>query len=247
MEGIKNFRDLGGLPTQDGRKIKKGCFSRSAAWDFATTEDLESHKKLELVRVCDYRDATERHRSALKNYEKVGVKHGNYPTDITSGKLFKLNNSGWTRALIVIKDEDVQKFYIHLPFNNDGYREMVRALENGEVPFLQHCTAGKDRAGVGSALLEAILGVGYEDIVEDYLKSEEVRDYIRELMSKEIPVFLRKRLVKQYEPLFGVNRIYLDSVKNAIIDRYGSFEEYLLAEYGLTTEKVSELRNLYTE
>lgn len=247
MEGIKNFRDLGGLPTQDGRKIKTGLFFRSAAWDFATKEDLEFLQSLRLARVFDYRDANEGNPSALKNYETVGTRHGNYPTYITKGKLFKLNNSGWTRALIVIRDKDVQKFYRCLPFGNDGYKEMVRALENGEVPFLQHCTAGKDRAGVGSALLEAILGVSYDVILEDYLKSEEVRDYIRELMSQEIPPFLRKRLVKRYEPLFGVNRIYLDSVRKAIIDKYGSLAEYLLGEFGLTEQKITKLRDLYTE
>lgn len=88
---------------------------------------------------------------------------------------------------IKIKPADVCEFYSYLPFGNDGYKNMLLAVKRGEVPFLQHCTAGKDRAGCGSALLLAVLGVSYDEIVKDYLKSLKIRDNIRKVMFDKIP------------------------------------------------------------
>ncbi|WP_255624290.1 tyrosine-protein phosphatase [Clostridioides sp. ES-S-0108-01] len=45
------------------------------------------------------------------------------------------------------------------------------------LPILNHCTAGKDRTtGVGSAIILMILGVSRENIMKDYLKSNDFVD-----------------------------------------------------------------------
>ena len=148
---------------------------------------------------------------------------------------------------IKIKPADVCEFYSYLPFGNDGYKNMLLAVKRGEVPFLQHCTAGKDRAGCGSALLLAVLGVSYDEIVKDYLKSLKIRDNIRKVMFDKIPKIVHPFIKNSYEPLFIVDKSYLDAARDAIFKRYGSFENYLLKEYGLTQLDVDEIRAKYTE
>ena len=55
---------------------------------------------------------------------------------------------------------------------NSVYHDLVKtALDPQMVPMIQHCTAGKDRVGVGSATLLLALGVPRETIIADYLLS----------------------------------------------------------------------------
>lgn len=59
MDNVFNFRDLGGIPTADGRKVKSGLFFRSGLLDFANDNDIAFLKTLGLLEVFDYRDRDE--------------------------------------------------------------------------------------------------------------------------------------------------------------------------------------------
>lgn len=247
MDKVFNFRDLGGIPTKDGKKIKKGLFFRSGLLDFADDNDVAYLKSLGLKEVFDYRDRDEVDKNKERIYSEIGAKHLHYPNDIKKGMVYKLQTGGVERMFIRIKPSDVCEFYSYLPFGNDGYKNMLLALKNDEVPFLQHCTAGKDRAGCGSALLLAVLGVSYDEIVKDYLESLKIRDNIRKVMFDKIPKIVHPFIKNNYEPLFIVDKAYLDAAKDAIMKKYGSFEKYLSEEYGLTDDDVFEIRAKYTE
>ncbi len=247
MEKVKNFRDLGGIETADGRHIKHGLFFRSAFLDEATDEDIEFLKALQLKKIFDYRDVGEVNKDNDIKYKRIGARHSHFPNNITKGAVYKLQTGGLDRAFIKIRPQDVCEFYSYLPLNNTGYQSMVETLVNGEVPFLQHCTAGKDRAGVGSAILLGILGVPYDTIMEDYLKSLAIEEYIRNKMMGQIPRPFRALLKHNYDPLFIVDKSYLDAARDAIKRVYGTFDEFILKEYGLTAEKVAALRDKYTE
>lgn len=249
MDKVFNFRDLGGIPTADGRRVKSGYFYRSAMLDEATDEDIEFLKSLGIKHVFDYRDLAEHNHAAISNnvYERMGAKHEVCPTSIDRGKIFKLQNGGIERAFIKVQPEDVCEFYTLLPLNNMGYKKMVQTLVKGDVPILQHCSAGKDRAGMGSALLLAILGVSYDEILKDYLKSLEVRDYVEDKIANGIPKFLRKSLVAHYAPCFIVDKTFIDAAHKTILDKYQTFDKYLQMEYGLSARAVEDLRDKYTE
>lgn len=248
MQKVMNFRDLGGLKTKDGKTIKKGLFFRSAMLNDATEEDLEYLKSLKVKHIFDYRDADE--VALMKNnpYEIMGGKYNNIPAYLNNRKLLQIKKASYMKKLFhKVTLDNVKDTYSHLPFNNEGYRAMVDALKKGEVPIYQHCTAGKDRAGMGSALLLAILGVEYDEILKDYLKSLEIKEYIENRIAGFIPKMIRKRLLKRYEPLFIVDKALLDAAYEAIIEKYQSFENYLLKEYDLTPKTVDEIRSRYTE
>lgn len=48
FEGIYNFRDMGGIVTKDGRRVKKGLLFRSGQLSTATTADVILLKQLQL-------------------------------------------------------------------------------------------------------------------------------------------------------------------------------------------------------
>ena len=56
LVGASNFRDLGGLHTADGRRIREGKLLRSGALHQMTDEDLSHLDNLPVTRVIDYRD-----------------------------------------------------------------------------------------------------------------------------------------------------------------------------------------------
>lgn len=248
MQKVMNFRDLGGLKTTDGKTIKKGLFFRSAMLNDATEQDIEFLKSLKLKHVFDYRDDDE--LALMKNnpYELIGVSHAHYPVYLNNKKLLQLKKSSYlSRIFQRVTLDDVKDTYRHLPFNNIGYKAMVKALKKGEVPIYQHCTAGKDRAGLGSALLLAILGADYNEILQDYLKSIEIKEYIENKIGGFIPKIMRKRLLRRFEALFIVDKTLLDTSIQAILEKYATIEKYLLQEYQLTQQDISEIREKYTE
>lgn len=62
-------------------------------------------------------------------------------------------------------------------FSSSSFRSKltsgIKELVNGDysLPVLVHCTEGKDRAGFTCALIEALMGATYDEIVDDYMKS----------------------------------------------------------------------------
>ncbi|MGI6213896.1 MAG: tyrosine-protein phosphatase [Christensenellales bacterium] len=247
MEKVLNFRDLGGIPVAGGKKVKSGLFYRSGMLNDATENDIEFLKSLGLKVIFDYRDMLEAEFLKSSPYEKLGIKRAHYPSDLNNEKLFKLKKStNIKRFFHKCTLEDIKITYRHLPFNNAGYKAMVKAMEEGEVPFLQHCSAGKDRAGLGSALILAVLGASYEDILKDYMLSMQYKDGFADRLASFLPKFMRNFIKKRYEALFIVDKELLDTAIQVIKEKYGSFDTYLLAEYNLDQAKIERLREMYT-
>jgi protein tyrosine/serine phosphatase len=61
---------------------------------------------------------------------------------------------------------------------------LTHIRDNPEIPFLFHCSAGKDRTGVISAIILHIAGSQKEDIAFDYALSRLGVEPAREVMTK---------------------------------------------------------------
>ncbi|MBH9877726.1 tyrosine-protein phosphatase, partial [Clostridioides difficile] len=114
------------------------------------------------------------------------------------------------------------------------------------LPILNHCTAGKDRTGVGSAIILMILGVSRENIMKDYLKSNDFADKEIERFIEYKPKF--KDIPKEnLKYIFGVNEEYMKTAFRRIDEEYISVEAYLYGEFNLNKEEIRKLRNQYLE
>lgn len=269
LESLCNTRDLGGYRTADGRIIKKRRLIRSSALSDASAKDIEKLvREYDLKTIVDFRTSVERN---LKPDPVIcGVTYVENPIleeeamGITREKENEVNGDNAAKKMIAAIRESgstplayMEKLYVNLvaePFSRAQYRkffEILLAQEEGAV--LWHCSAGKDRVGVGTMLLLSALGVSKEQIMADYVKINAFRkDEIDMLM-----VGLKDHVDMSTEEgrqgtaairlLFMVDREYLKSVYAAIEEGWGSVEVFLESEMGLTPERREKLKGMYLE
>ena len=245
MQQIVNFRDMGGLRCEDGRTVKHGHFFRSSLIDMATEHDIKQINDLQIKHIFDYRDLDERYFDR-DIYARLNAAHHRVPAAFKNDKLLRLSSE---RSLRALRDkftlEDIHPTYRNLPIDNQGYKAMFKAVAEKDVPIWQHCSAGKDRAGVGCALLAKLLGVVDEDILADYMQSAEAYKFFKDIVGKSFPWIVRRYALKQIDPLLIVDPSFLHATFDAVTEKYGSWASYFESEYGLGPDKVTELRNHY--
>src|SRR5271168_5435657 len=169
LEGGCNFRDLGGYRTRDGREIKWGRVFRTGVLTYFTPRDHEHLNRLAVRTICDLRRADEREHEPTRwpdtNTQHLSWDDGSAPPTIRSiaaDHSHPYTAAGMRAAMIDL--------YRALPaWMAPRLGGIFSRIEQGEVPVLVHCAAGKDRTGIDIALLLEVLDVPYETIVEDYL------------------------------------------------------------------------------
>ncbi|KTT95243.1 protein tyrosine phosphatase, partial [Sphingomonas yabuuchiae] len=172
LQGGRNFRDLGGYRTADGRTVKWGLLYRSGQMHDLTPADYVTLQKLGIRTVCDFRDTAERTREPTlwPAGQRPKVLSDDYALDMSAMRL-PGDPSTWTHEQVVTA---MTATYPKLLDQFNGqYRRMFAELLAGDVPLAFHCTAGKDRTGVAAALLLTALGVPRATIIDDYLLSNE--------------------------------------------------------------------------
>jgi len=246
---MKNFRDLGGIKSQDGRVVKKGYFYRSANLGNLSEEDIESLKRLNIKCIFDYRSDNE-----AKNHpstEIKGIKNIRIPA--MDFKKFSGAKFGSIEDMIESMFDKSGAFnmlkesYHELPIDNPSYKKLVELVRDPSMlPLINHCTAGKDRTGVGSAIILMILGVSREHIIEDYLKSNDFAEEEINKLIEQKPEFKNVDREK-LNHIFGVNLDYINAAFNRIDEVYKTAEDYLYGEFGLDLNELNTLRNMYLE
>lgn len=149
--------------------------------------------------------------------------------------------------MTITPDKLLLEGYKSMPINNPAYKELFKLFKNpNNTAILQHCTAGKDRTGVGSALILLALNVPEETVIKDYLKSNESRaesnKKIMGIYGEYIKDDKTKDLIKG---ILGVNRNLIEESLNTIKNNYNSYDEYFEKEYGLDKDTLENLRNIY--
>ena len=162
---VRNKRDLGGIRTSTGMSIRSGCLYRSANLHEAVPGDLVG-----VSEVIDFRTNLEEKKRPDTIPE--GITYHRVP-------IFTESAAGITREGNVSEVPDMVKLYRTM-LTDEGCRTQLRAIlsiifqhDFGKGAILWHCTAGKDRCGIVTALVLIALGVNRESIMRDYLLSNE--------------------------------------------------------------------------
>jgi protein-tyrosine phosphatase len=138
--------------------------------------------------------------------------------------------------------------YTNTSFFQAKYKPMfdeLLALPSDEA-LLFHCTAGKDRTGIGAALVLAALGVSRPTILQDYAATDVYWQAGREQsLQRMAQAGLSAEAVAGLRPLLAANPAYLAGTFAAINKQYGSITKYLATEMGLTPQKLTTLRTKY--
>lgn len=151
LEGTKNTRDLGGIPVAGGH-LRTGCLYRSGALCFATPADLEKLGSLHLRTVVDLRTDKE---IAKDGADRI-VLDENLRLPMTS---YHGYGAEAYRSMVLQNPRVLREFFAMLA-RPESY------------PVLYHCSAGKDRVGILTALLLDALGTPRSVIMDDYLQSQ---------------------------------------------------------------------------
>lgn len=168
LEGGRNFRDLGGWRSTDGRRVKWGRIYRSGAMSDLTMADLAYLSALGVSAICDLRSPSER-EAEPNPFLKIGG-----PKVVATG----YDRSAATSALMrmTTREDAIQGFadaYVDfLDLLAPHYADIFARLLAGQGALAFNCSAGKDRTGVGAALILSVLGVPREIVIADYALSE---------------------------------------------------------------------------
>lgn len=170
----RNARDLGGLPTRDGRRIRFGAIVRSDSHDRLTGDGIAAVRGAGISRVLDLRSASE--------CETCPSPFAGTPIYLNVALLDESDPVG-TDALHVARTL-ADAYRVILDFFGRQVGAAVAAL--AEAPtggLVVHCHAGKDRTGIVVALALAVAGVIPEAIAEDYALSD---GFLRPLYAEQL-------------------------------------------------------------
>lgn len=170
LDGVQNFRDIGGYATADGRFVGWGRIFRSAQLSELTPGDLQRIEALRIRSVYDLRSTEEQasEPTAWTGPDAPARLTHAYSIDYAPFVAAFANgiDAAGARALMTGFYGQMSESY------KVQFREVFAELlspEEGAV--LYHCTAGKDRTGVTTAMILMALGVSREVVMADYLLS----------------------------------------------------------------------------
>lgn len=242
LNGAANFRDMGGYKNKDGLHVIWGLVYRSADMSKLTEADLQLLKEKKVDYDVDLRGTQESAQA---------------PDKINPGTDYILcpagsDNMDWVKSIAKLKgnqgDSLMLSYYGDTRYLADRYKPFFDKLLNlpkGES-LVFHCTAGKDRTGIGAALFLYSLGVPKETIFEDYLASNYYRKKENAKLSAQMIQFMHVD-PEVTKGIVSVKKEYLDATFKAIIKQYGSVDNYLKTQIGLDDHKISILKSKYLQ
>ena len=245
-----NFRDMGGLSTPYG-PVKAGKIYRTGIFAPKTKADRDHIRNMHLDEVVDFR--TVRESTEKPDRLPEGVAHVNAsifresdangiaPTAKAVRSFFRMSDA----ELDVVR-EFVRKSYLDMPFS-EGYAELFRLMDEGKT-FAFHCTAGKDRTGVGAMLIELALGRTFEQCKAEYLRSNECRAAETERICRLVRLVSRKKYIHRFaRDMITVHEYLFDAARDAILARYPDVDTFLAEAHHITPERRARWVETYVD
>jgi protein-tyrosine phosphatase len=249
LEGVVNFRDVGGYKTADGQRVRRGLVFRSGGLMHLTDADMARLDVIGFKLICDLRGKEEIAEQPDRLPTNPAPEYLHLPLTVQDDRRRRLwaLMSGPQSILPMLPEMYTRTM---IDGNAKLYGGLLRRLaEPDNLPTLIHCTAGKDRTGVAVALLLLLLGVPDEVVVADYSLSNLYFDTFFEY-GKRVAHSLRWFGVRAEDlsPLFMANPETLRITIAHIRTQYGSVESYLRDATGLDNAAITALRtNLLEE
>ncbi|KAL1860388.1 hypothetical protein VTK73DRAFT_7370 [Phialemonium thermophilum] len=287
LKGTLNMRDIGGYPTVDGKHVVCGRIYRSANLaqlgpdDIAQLQEMGIHTVVDLRGSKEARDDPDRlppgtdyaNTPIIGNSKGDGIDEGTISRLIAAAGLPK---SMLNTAKVTAEGPYYRMLYLASSYGTDahtaklaGYRPLFQKLLT--LPptsnLLFHCTGGRDRTGVATALLHKTLGVPDDMIESDFVASNEYLqpdrdnpDSTRFREFRSTNVFLQPSTNKEFQRVAADFGASPDEIRGAvelrpdllrrmfraIQDKYGSFDAFLASELGVGRTEREALKERFT-
>ena len=248
VDGAVNLRDLGGYAGVGGALVRRGKLFRSGTLNYLSENGVGEFAELDVGLICDLRREDERAQEPTP--ESLSAARLEIPINPGSIEVLREKLAEQTfpvaeriRFMTAITAELITD-------HAEDYALMFEGLLGAEDGgFLVHCSAGKDRTGVGCALILHALGVPREVVVQDYLLTNQFMDYEGHVLPR-----LASRWELDEEPdrdevmaLAGVRLEYIQAAYAAVEQSFDDVEHYIRDAIGLGDAAFTELRRRYLE
>lgn len=249
-DGISNLRDLGGYNTADmSCFLKYGVLYRSGSLFYKEPQKKAFVESLSLRQVVDLRIPEE----AAGKYADPVIPGADYinvspmkKTDMkqvinSMNDLAELNAEQAAAAY-----RDVFNAYSTMIFGSEAYQTMFRLLIDGKLPLLYHCSAGKDRTGVATALILMAVGIPRETIIYDYMLTNQVR---AEFINRYMAAFKERcgdneEILESLGFFIKVSLEAIQSTFDAIDGKYSDINVFFEKELLVTQSDIEKLKSM---
>lgn len=247
FEGIPNFRDLGGYPTEDGRQVKWGALYRSGTLAHTSRADQASLEKLNLSALIDFRSAAEKTEEPNQLADPAPFEVIEIPTlddgnEAMVGEIMERIESGDFEGF----DPNQKMLDANRQFASEftpQFRRFIHAVLDADgAPIAWHCSAGKDRTGFAAAILLRLLGVPEEIILRDYMASQQHALDARKTQLMLLRLFKGDEAADKLAVMMGVEASWLEAAFEEIDSHWGSFNDYVSQGLELDAVDIERLR-----
>lgn len=240
-----NFRDIGGIKTQDGKTVKWGKIFRSDNLSGIKTSEFEKLSNLHIHTVFDLRTVNE--TKGKEDHLPESITYIHSPTirdkaDLLTQLKPKVLNGELTEAQSI--ELTLQLYRDNVSKNLPELRQLMHQILDSNEPVLYHCSAGKDRTGILTALILSILNVDREIIFNEYMLSNYYRsDKIEKMLGKAklLKVIKPHLNLQVIENFMQVDKRYLSASFEVIDQQYGGINPFIRNELGINDQQRSEI------
>ncbi len=240
MDNIENFRDLGGYESRDGKQIQWGKIFRSGEFSTQlTSSEIIRINNMRIQTLIDFRDFENLTAyPPLLNIENII----HLPGAIHYQQNFRprLEKDELLRGDANLFMQDV--YVAMVSGSTNSLKSMFnQLLIEDNYPVVLSCINGKDYTGFAVSMLLHALDIPEEVIMEDYLLSNIYFD-------KRYTTFKADTCCEATQEALSLiqsaNSRFLSYAHEYIGKQYGSIDNYLESELGVTTDKRNRLKQI---
>lgn len=241
--GVQNFRDLGGYKSSEASKnVRWGKIYRSAQIDSLDNCAFRELKNIGIHTIIDLRSEEE-----LNNYPKLQDGFNVVHIPIETGNMDELLLSiqkGQIKSDTIYRMVEQMNRKLITDYQKEFRQLFEILLDRNNYPAIIHCSSGKGRTGVASALILAALGVNEDIIMADYRLSN---DYFNIPNASKYAYQLPSNSQEAITTIFSAREDFLNAAKEQAERMYGDIPTYLEKAIGLDHDKIKRLRSLLLE
>jgi protein tyrosine/serine phosphatase len=240
METCQNFRDLGGYPTEDGRRVRWGVLYRADTLHRLNGADLQCLVDRDVQSIIDLRSSTE-----VSEHGRVQLGE----RAITYHHLPMIDETQRAAAEAEPREMPTTAGEAYVLMKNAGGAAIAQAIRllaaPGGLPAVFHCMAGKDRTGILAGVVLSAVGVSDEDVIADYLLTADTRAERDAYLAEHDPDYLV--FLDSLPP--GIRDVVPESMQtflDVVRQDHGSMHGFL-TDVGVTQDVVEQLKSTLLE
>ena len=243
IDSVSNFRDV-----SIGSKMKKNLLFRCAKLSTLNEQDIRVLEKLNPYAIIDFRDPKEIEKAPDNLSSKLLEKYINLP--ISASTLSRM---------VAQKEIDGDSVKSYEKVMEDSYRMYINnhkevwtkffeiLLRSNYSPIIFHCSAGKDRTGIASFMIQSIFKNPIDKILENYLISNDLLTIKAATAEQKTNSSKQDTQVTKnmLSTLGKVQTSYLNAAIDEVDNKYSSLENYFISQLGLKNNDIQKIIQIF--